>query len=146
SQRLAWRASGADLLPRPYAGLRRTRASEPNRVGDDSTSSTDAADDYRRRANQQRAERGSGRSPVTGRLGRITVFPIKSLDGVSAEEVRVRGGAGLERDREYRMVGEDGEVLNTKGLGERLVAFRSDFSLVFGEVAVQLDGRSIRVR
>lgn len=47
-------------------------------------------------------------------LGRIAIFPIKSLDGVSLEAVRVTGGGILERDRIYAICDTQGKVVNGK--------------------------------
>ncbi len=47
-------------------------------------------------------------------LGRITIFPIKSLDGISAESARITGGGILENDRVYAIYDADGKVVNGK--------------------------------
>jgi len=47
-------------------------------------------------------------------LGRITIFPIKSLDGVSVETVRITSGGILENDRIYAIYDADGKVVNGK--------------------------------
>jgi MOSC domain-containing protein len=47
-------------------------------------------------------------------LGRIFIFPIKSLDGVSLESARVTGGGILENDRAYAIYDADGKVVNGK--------------------------------
>ena len=70
------------------------------------------------------------------RLARIAIFPVKSLDGLEVEESRVRGGAGLEHDREYRIVDDEGQTVNSKRLGDRLIPIRSSFDLAFGELTL----------
>ncbi|WP_235063441.1 MOSC domain-containing protein [Candidatus Halobonum tyrrellensis] len=50
----------------------------------------------------------------TPRLGRITVFPVKSLPGSSRETVRLVDGGALEHDREFAVVDADGEYVNGK--------------------------------
>ena len=46
-------------------------------------------------------------------LARITVYPVKSLDGLDRERVGFSGSA-LEHDREYALVDDDGEYVNGK--------------------------------
>ena len=79
---------------------------------------------------------------MSARLSRITLFPVKSLDGVDVGEVRVNGGAGLDHDREYRLADADGATINGKRVGERLIRIRSSFDLAFGELRAQ-DGDDI---
>ena len=50
----------------------------------------------------------------TIRVGRIEIFPIKSLDGVSLQESAVTAGGILESDRVYAMVDEEGAFVNGK--------------------------------
>jgi uncharacterized protein YcbX len=47
-------------------------------------------------------------------LDRITLYPVKSLDGVDVEEARVLPTGGLEFDRRWRLVDLDGRVVNAK--------------------------------
>ena len=47
-------------------------------------------------------------------LERITVFPVKSLDGVAVREARLLPGAGLEHDRRWQLVDLEGRVVNAK--------------------------------
>jgi uncharacterized protein YcbX len=47
-------------------------------------------------------------------LGRIAIFPIKSLDGVIVEEAAVTAGGILENDRVYAMFDKDGVYVNGK--------------------------------
>ena len=47
-------------------------------------------------------------------LSRIELFPIKSLDGVSASEVRVNSASILEHDRIYAIVDAAGSYVNGK--------------------------------
>ena len=42
-------------------------------------------------------------------LGRITIFPIKSLDGVPVETARITSGGILENDRIYAIYDTDGK-------------------------------------
>jgi uncharacterized protein YcbX len=61
-------------------------------------------------------------------LDRITLYPVKSLDGVDVEEARVLPTGGLEFDRRWRLVDLDGRVVNAK----RTAAFhpiRAEFDL-----------------
>jgi uncharacterized protein YcbX len=47
-------------------------------------------------------------------LGRIWIFPIKSLDGMAVEEARITPGGILENDRVYAIFDEKGAVVNGK--------------------------------
>lgn len=47
-------------------------------------------------------------------LDRITVYPIKSLDGVVVDEGFVLPGAGLEHDRRWQLTDMEGRVVNAK--------------------------------
>jgi uncharacterized protein YcbX len=47
-------------------------------------------------------------------LGRIFIFPIKSLDGLELEEVKITSGGILENDRIYAIFDENGGVVNGK--------------------------------
>jgi uncharacterized protein YcbX len=47
-------------------------------------------------------------------LDRITVYPIKSLDGVVVNEAVVLPGAGLEHDRRWQLTDMEGRVVNAK--------------------------------
>lgn len=48
------------------------------------------------------------------RLARLTVYPLKSLDGKSVSSARFAGPGGLADDRIYALVDEDGEYVNGK--------------------------------
>src|SRR5271168_4172643 len=60
------------------------------------------------------------------RLGRILIFPIKSLDGVQMEEATITAGGILENDRVYAIFDEQGKVVNGKRTA-RIHALRSEF-------------------
>jgi len=47
-------------------------------------------------------------------LGRISIFPIKSLDGLEVDEVKITSGGILENDRIYAIFDENGGVVNGK--------------------------------
>ncbi|MFM7034641.1 MAG: MOSC N-terminal beta barrel domain-containing protein [Planctomycetia bacterium] len=44
------------------------------------------------------------RDPRMPTLDRITIYPVKSLDGVDVEECRVLPSGALENDRRWRLV------------------------------------------
>lgn len=83
---------------------------------------------------------------MSARLARITVFPVKSLDGVDVHEAKVNGGAGLDHDREYRFADADGAPINGKRLGERIIGIRSSFDFAFGELEMRDGEESLRAR
>ncbi len=47
-------------------------------------------------------------------LDRITVYPVKSLDGVDLDEARVLPSGALEHDRRWQLVDMDGVCINAK--------------------------------
>lgn len=72
-------------------------------------------------------------------LSRIRVHPIKSLDPVDRERVRVSAAGGLEGDRAYAIVDEEGEYVN----GKRTAAvhrLRSTVDVDGGTVSLDVEG------
>jgi uncharacterized protein YcbX len=61
-------------------------------------------------------------------LDRITIFPVKSLDGVDLAEARVLPGGGLEHDRRWQLVDMEGRVVNAKRT-PLFHAIRAEFDL-----------------
>lgn len=69
-------------------------------------------------------------------VGRITIYPVKSLDGVSLQKARVGNGGCLLHDREYAIVDSSGNFINGKSneqvhrlrsqvdLGNNIISFR----------------------
>ncbi|MFM8736064.1 MAG: MOSC domain-containing protein [Pirellulales bacterium] len=66
-------------------------------------------------------------------LERITVYPVKSLDGIDVSEARVLPSGSLEHDRRWQLVDMDGRVLNAKR-SPLLHAIRAEFDLEWGTV------------
>ena len=64
-------------------------------------------------------------------LDRITIYPVKSLDGVDVAEARVLPSGGLEHDRRWQLVDMDGRVLNAKR-SPLVHAIRAEFDLGAG--------------
>jgi hypothetical protein len=76
-------------------------------------------------------------------LARITVYPIKSLDGVDRERARLVAGAALERDREYALFDAEGRYVN--GKRERAVhRLRSEFDVETRELRLASPDRGER--
>ncbi len=67
-------------------------------------------------------------------LDRITIYPVKSLDGLEVARARVVPGAGLEHDRRWQFVDLEGRVINAKRLAI-LHAIRAEFELAGIETA-----------
>jgi uncharacterized protein YcbX len=75
------------------------------------------------------------------RLGRIQIFPIKSLDGVFVGETRVTPGGILENDRIYAIFDKDGKVVNGKRTA-RVHELRCAFDPEIKEVSLWQNGES----
>ena len=75
------------------------------------------------------------------RLGQITIFPIKSLDGVSLEAARITGGGILENDRIYAIYDADGKVVNGKRT-PRVHELRCAFDPEIREVRLRPNGEN----
>jgi uncharacterized protein YcbX len=61
-------------------------------------------------------------------LNRITIYPVKSLDGLDVAEARVLPSGGLENDRRWQLTDLDGRVLNAKRT-PLFHAIRAEFDL-----------------
>jgi uncharacterized protein YcbX len=66
-------------------------------------------------------------------LGRIIIFPIKSLDGVPVESAHFTAGGILKNDRVYAIYDTEGKVVNGKRTA-RIHDLRSQFDPHFHEV------------
>lgn len=61
-------------------------------------------------------------------LDRITIYPVKSLDGVAVEVARVQPSGALEHDRRWQLVDMEGRVVNAKR-SPLFHAIRAEFDL-----------------
>ena len=61
-------------------------------------------------------------------LDRITIYPVKSLDGLDVAEARVLSSGGLENDRRWQLTDLEGRVLNAKRT-PLFHAIRAEFDL-----------------
>jgi len=68
-------------------------------------------------------------------LERLTVYPVKGLDGIDVESAAMLDGGTLERDREFALFDADGDVINGKRT-DRVHDLRTDFDPDSGELAV----------
>lgn len=72
-------------------------------------------------------------------LDRITVYPIKSLDGVALSEVKVLRSGALEHDREFAVIDERGNFVNGKR-NDRVHLIRSSFAADFRTASLRVQG------
>jgi uncharacterized protein len=75
-------------------------------------------------------------------LDRITIYPVKSLDGLDLEACDVLESAGLENDRRWRLVDMDGRVLNAKR-SPLFHAIRAEYELDERLVTLWLDPAAV---
>jgi uncharacterized protein YcbX len=78
-------------------------------------------------------------------LDRITVYPVKSLDGVDVEEARVLPSGALEHDRRWQLVDMEGRVCNAKR-SPLFHVIRAAFDLEARLVSLSIDGAAIQSR
>jgi uncharacterized protein YcbX len=83
--------------------------------------------------------------PRKMQLGRITIFPIKSLDGISVEAACVTGGGILENDRVYAIYDAEGKVVNGKRT-PRIHQLRCAFDPEIREVRLWINGESLQAQ
>ena len=74
-------------------------------------------------------------------VGRISIFPIKSLDGVLVESARLTAGGILENDRVFAIYDTEGKVVNGKRT-PRVHELRSAFDLEIREVRLWPNGQT----
>ena len=74
-------------------------------------------------------------------LSRIDLFPIKSLDGVSALEARINSAGKLEHDRTYAIVDASGSYMNGKRT-DRVHLIRTTFAEDYREASFWIQGEA----
>lgn len=72
---------------------------------------------------------------ITPFVSRLFIYPIKALDGVEVESVRVLNSGALQFDREFAIFDESGNFVNGKR-NQRVHAIRSRFDLNNNTVTV----------
>src|SRR5262249_48022261 len=77
------------------------------------------------------------------RLGRILIFPIKSLDGIQLDEVAITKGGILENDRIYAIFDEQDRVVNGKRT-PRVHTLRCEFDPGLQEVRFWTDNQPVQ--
>ncbi len=76
-------------------------------------------------------------------LGSITVYPIKSLDGVACSSARVLESGALEFDRRWALVDADGVWVNAKRT-HLIHRIRAEFDLAASSVTLECPGSLTR--
>jgi uncharacterized protein YcbX len=76
-------------------------------------------------------------------LGRIFVFPIKSLDGISVDVARITAGGILEQDRVYAIVDEASSYVNGKRTA-RIQLLRCVYDSAVREIQLWEEGHATR--
>jgi uncharacterized protein len=76
-------------------------------------------------------------------LDRITIYPVKSLDGIGVEACGVLSSGGLENDRRWRLVDMDGRVLNAKR-SPLFHAIRAEYELDERLVTLWVDPAAVK--
>lgn len=75
-----------------------------------------------------------------GRLERITVYPVKALDGHELEVAEILPGGTVEFDREYALFDANGDVVNGKRT-DAVHDIEATFDVETGELVVTAPGR-----
>ena len=81
----------------------------------------------------------------TACIQRITLYPIKSLDGVSVAQTRIAPGGSLEHDRAFAVVDAQGKFVNGKRFAE-VHRLRAHFDLDTHTVTLADSGTSVPQR
>jgi uncharacterized protein len=68
-------------------------------------------------------------------LDRITIYPIKSLDGVMVTSAEISAGGALMFDRRWAIVDEDDKIINAKRT-PKIQQLRSQFNLEVGSIDI----------
>ena len=76
-------------------------------------------------------------------LTRITVYPIKSLDGHRLQKVSITGGGSLAHDREFALVDDAGQYINGKRTS-RVHHLRTSADLSSGVINFSAGGKCVR--
>ncbi|HUB68585.1 MAG TPA: MOSC N-terminal beta barrel domain-containing protein [Candidatus Methylacidiphilales bacterium] len=76
-------------------------------------------------------------------LGRIIIYPIKSLDGMCVDEARMTEGGILEFDRIHAIVDEKGAYVNGKRT-PRVQLLRTEYLPGFQEIRIGVTGEATR--
>jgi uncharacterized protein YcbX len=74
-------------------------------------------------------------------LGKIQIFPIKSLDGTPVKQAQITAGGILENDRVYAIFDKDGKVVNGKRTA-RVHELRCAFDAGIKEIRLWQNGES----
>ncbi|MEO6252823.1 MAG: MOSC N-terminal beta barrel domain-containing protein [Ferruginibacter sp.] len=92
---------------------------------------------------------------ITPTVSRITIYPVKSLDGISLSKARIGTGGSLEHDREYAICGSNGKFVNGKSnalvhvlrsdidLENELISFRHESATAWHQFHLQHDTGAI---
>lgn len=72
-------------------------------------------------------------------LARITIFPIKSLDGLDVNQTKLLAGGALEHDREYAIYDEQGKLVNGKRTAQ-VHRLRTMFNLDAATITLWCEG------
>ena len=80
----------------------------------------------------------TGTSPMPF-IARITLYPIKSLEGMVVTQAKVSPGGTLAYDREFALLGPDGKFVNGKG-NAKVHRLRSVFDRETRTVALSIEG------
>ena len=88
------------------------------------------------------------KSPVAepwtmARIERLTVYPVKGLDGIEREAAAVTPGGTLAHDREFALFDDAGEVLNGKRT-DRVHDLDTEFDSETRTLSVELEGQRER--
>ena len=78
-------------------------------------------------------------------LDQITIYPVKSLDGVDLVECRVLHSGALENDRRWRLVDMDGRVVNAKR-SPLFSAIRAEYDLDDRMITLWVDPAAITAK
>ncbi len=69
-------------------------------------------------------------------LTQMTIYPVKSLDGVNVDRAQISTGGALKFDRRWAIVDDRGQIVNAKRIA-KIQLIRSQFDLNLGLISLQ---------
>jgi len=77
---------------------------------------------------------------MNANLAKIFIYPIKSLDGIALDRVKILKSGAIAKDRQWALIDEKGRFVNGKS-NSKIHLLRSHFDLKFKTITLQIEGQ-----